>query len=92
MPEKNNKRKFGPEEAAPSKEAVKHQDDNSYIINSASFHSIPLHQKFSNMTRPPITPKAWTKSVQDGLKNWVEPSKGKAKASHVASTSQMMLD
>ncbi|KAA1083685.1 hypothetical protein PGT21_003970 [Puccinia graminis f. sp. tritici] len=49
---------------------VKHNDDDNYVINSASLSAQVSHRKISSLNFKAIPPLDWIDALHDGLNNW----------------------
>ncbi|KAH9812511.1 hypothetical protein DFH28DRAFT_1129815 [Melampsora americana] len=50
--------------------AMKHQDTNSFIINSAAQYSSDIHRKVSNFQYSEVTAADWERVISEGLRIW----------------------
>ncbi|KAH9821903.1 hypothetical protein DFH28DRAFT_882938, partial [Melampsora americana] len=50
--------------------AMKHQDTNSFIINSAAQYSSDIHCKVLNFQYSEVTPADWERVISEGLQIW----------------------
>ncbi|KAA1098531.1 hypothetical protein PGT21_036282 [Puccinia graminis f. sp. tritici] len=49
---------------------VKHNDDDNYVINSASLSAQVSYRKISSLNFKAIPPLDWIDALHDGLNNW----------------------
>jgi hypothetical protein len=75
---------------------VTHNDNQHYIINSASLSSSALHRKFSEVAMVSIQPLEWVNTMHNGMKKWKQVADKKTikirKQALVPSTSRIDPD
>ncbi|PLW33957.1 hypothetical protein PCASD_12357 [Puccinia coronata f. sp. avenae] len=49
---------------------VIHQDDDFFILNSASLHEPEHHRRIADLPIEPVPPSKWLDIAQSGLSNW----------------------
>ena len=49
---------------------VIHQDDDFFILNSASLHEPEHHRRIADLPIEPVPPSEWLNIAQSGLSNW----------------------
>ncbi|EFP81875.1 uncharacterized protein PGTG_15907 [Puccinia graminis f. sp. tritici CRL 75-36-700-3] len=49
---------------------VIHNDDDNYVINSASLSAQVSHRKISGLNFAALQPLDWINALHDGVKNW----------------------
>jgi hypothetical protein len=56
---------------------VTHNDDDNYVINSASLLAQVSHRKISGLNFTALQPLDWINALHDGVKNWSQSATAK---------------
>ncbi|KAA1065386.1 hypothetical protein PGTUg99_013736 [Puccinia graminis f. sp. tritici] len=60
-------------EGSPSRNQIHHTDDQWYILNSSSLHSIESHRQLAGLAIPPVDATCWQTAIDHGLHIWRTP-------------------